>query len=116
MLFTSLRYLPEIVTRRSSREEAYGDLKKAKLEPASGCLDDAHQDEEDGKPLRRESALQWQFVLFSFWVGSKNRAWAKTLGYQVPELLLAASELNGAWLCGRMDDFPDVAVQADMEE
>ena len=61
---------PEIFRRtdqkKGSREEEYGDLEKGRLEPESESRDNAHQDERDGKPEHRESALRWQFVLFAF--------------------------------------------------
>ena len=94
VLLTSLRYLSGDTPRQSRRGKAYGDLEEERLGPAGESLDNAHQDEEDGKSVHMASTLQWQFELFPVPVELENRTWAETLEYQVPELLLAASGLQ----------------------
>ena len=114
-LFTSLRYLPEDTPRQSGRGEAYGDLEKERPEPASESLDNAHQDEEDGKSVHMASTLQWQSELFPFGLIWKIERGQKLLNTRYQSCCYQPLGLNGAWSSERMGDFTEEAVQADME-
>ena len=82
------------VTQQRSRNGEYGDLGKERQEPESESLDNAHQDERDGKPVHATTALQWQVVFVSFRVDQDKRTWTETLEYHIRELSLAASRMK----------------------
>ena len=96
MLFASPRNISEDGTKKSSREEKYGDLGDEKSELERDTPDNAHQNERDGEPVRKESTLQWQFVFFSLCGDLEGGTWAETLEYRAPEPSLAASWLRGS--------------------